>query len=99
MTVGHRAGTSYMLEAGEEAQIGRGTECKVMLSDPLCSRVHAIVWKKDGMWRVRDADSRNGTFVNGQKVDDAAIADGHYIRVGSTEFSFHESDERPTLGP
>ena len=100
MTVGHRAGTCYLLERGTDVRIGRGTECAVMLTDPLCSRVHAVLWYQGNTWRVRDADSRNGTFVNGQKVDDAVIADGHFLRVGSTEFSFHETEEEPpAFGP
>ena len=49
--------------------------------------------RQNGAWRVRDAGSRNGTFVNGQKIDEAVMADGHYLRVGSTEFAFHESEQ------
>jgi len=45
---------------------------------------------------VRDAGSRNGTFVNEQKVDEAVLDEGHHLRVGSTEFSFHQSSEPPT---
>jgi transcriptional regulator with GAF, ATPase, and Fis domain len=99
MTIGHRAGSNYRLDPTTETRIGRGTECVVMLTDPLCSRVHAIVDYRDGAWRVRDAGSRNGTFVNGQKVDEARLADGHYVRVGSTEFAFRESAEPPPNAP
>ncbi len=99
MTVGHRAGTNYLLDGEADNRIGRGTECMVMLTDPLCSRVHAIVRRQNGAWRVCDADSRNGTFVNGQKIDEAVLAEGHYLRLGSTEFAFHESEQAPALSP
>ncbi|HEX3656461.1 MAG TPA: sigma 54-interacting transcriptional regulator [Pirellulales bacterium] len=99
MTVGHRAGHHYSLDPEVDNRIGRGTECSVMLTDPLCSRVHAVVWHQPGGWRVRDASSRNGTFVNDQKADEATLADGHYLRVGSTEFAFHESPVPPPAGP
>jgi Nif-specific regulatory protein len=99
MTVGHRAGNHYSLDPDGENRIGRGTECCVLLTDPLCSRVHAVITREEGMWRVRDASSRNGSFVNGQKVDDATLADGHFVRVGSTEFAFHESPLPPPSSP
>jgi Nif-specific regulatory protein len=99
MTVGHRAGTTYPLDLDGENRVGRGTECGVMLSDPLCSRVHAVIARQDGKWRIRDASSRNGTFVNGQKIEEAVLAEGHYFRVGSTEFTFHETREPPPLSP
>ena len=97
MTVGSRAGVSFLLDATEENRIGRDPECAIALSDPLCSRVHAIVEQADGGWRIRDAGSRNGTFVNGQKIDDAMLADGHGVRVGSTEFEFRLTEQPPTV--
>jgi Nif-specific regulatory protein len=45
---------------------------------------------------LRDCDSRNGTSVNGQKIDEATVVDGTTLRIGSTEFHFHESEEPPT---
>ncbi len=45
---------------------------------------------------VADADSRNGTFVNGQKVTEATLGDGHQVRIGGTELEFHLSEEPPT---
>ncbi len=68
-----------------------------MLTDPLCSRVHAVLQFVDHHWTVRDAESRNGTFVNGQRIDDAVLADGHTVRIGSTEFTFQISDQPPTV--
>ena len=43
MTVGSRAGVSFLLDPTEENRIGRDPECTVALGDPLCSRVHAVV--------------------------------------------------------
>ena len=63
-----------------------------MLSDPLSSRVHAIVQQREGAWLVRDAESRNGTYVNGQKTDEAQLLEGCHLKTGTTEFSFHQSE-------
>jgi two-component system, NtrC family, response regulator HydG len=93
---GSRAGTNFPLDARRKTLIGRGTDCHISLPDPLCSRVHATLsFEADG-WVVRDAESRNGTHVNGQKTDEAMVADGTTIRVGSAEFEFHETEEPPT---
>jgi Nif-specific regulatory protein len=97
VTLGARAGSHFLLSDSQPNRIGRGTDNAIVLGDPLCSRVHAIISQNDGVWRVNDGDSRNGTFVNGQKIDDAVLGDGHYIRVGSTEFTFHQSTEPPTI--
>jgi Nif-specific regulatory protein len=97
MTIGSRAGTSFLLDPTEENRIGRDPECTVTLGDPLCSRVHAILVQKQGVWHVRDCESRNGTYVNDQKIDEAVLADGHSLRIGSVEFEFHLTDQPPTL--
>ncbi|WP_231931035.1 sigma 54-interacting transcriptional regulator [Botrimarina hoheduenensis] len=93
---GPRAGASFPLPPSGEVLLGRGGACQIAVGDPLCSRVHArIAWVDDG-WRVSDNNSRNGTFVNGQKASDAALGDGHLIRIGSTQLEFHASEEPPT---
>jgi len=98
-TAGQRAGANLLLDPLHKTRIGRGTECTIMLPDALCSRVHAVIAREDDVWRVRDANSRNGTFVNGQKVDEAVLGEGHHVRIGSTEFAFHQSEQPPTVGP
>ena len=96
MLTGNRAGTNFPLDARRKTLIGRGTDCHITLPDPLCSRVHATLTATMDGWVIQDADSRNGTLVNGQKIDEATVVDGHKIRVGAHEFEFHESEEPPT---
>jgi Nif-specific regulatory protein len=93
---GNRAGTNFPLDARRKTLIGRGTDCHISLPDPLCSRIHASLTCTPDGWVIRDADSRNGTTVNGQKIDEAMIVDGNHIQVGSAEFEFHETEEPPT---
>src|SRR5262245_51400418 len=96
MTLGSQAGANFLLDPDRANWIGRGVDCAIVLTDPLCSRTHSLIICENGQWQVRDGESRNGTYVNGQKVDEAVLAEGHYIKVGSTEFSFHHSVEPPT---
>jgi len=62
----------------------------------MCSRVHAIIACEDDRWVIRDDNSRNGTTVNGQKIEQATLADGHVFRIGSNEFKLHLSEEPAT---
>ena len=70
-------------------------ECHVVLTDPLSSRVHATIQFSEDAWWVRDAESRNGTFVNGQKIDEAQLVSGSTLKLGASEFTFHQSAEAP----
>lgn len=92
MTRGDRSGTVYpLLKSG--TRIGRGMDCEVVLTDPRSSRVHAVIRQTQEGWWLADS-SLNGTYVNGQKIDDAQLLEGCVLRIGGTEFEFHESAER-----
>jgi transcriptional regulator with GAF, ATPase, and Fis domain len=53
--------------------------------DARLSRVHAHVWVEGGAWRVRDAGSRNGTYVGGAAVEGVRVAQaGDVLRLGKT---------------
>jgi two-component system response regulator HydG len=93
---GNRAGTNFPLDSSHENVIGRGTDCHISIPDPISSREHATISRHDDVWHIRDLKSRNGTSVNGQKIDEARLSDGNTLRIGSTEFEFHESEEPPT---
>jgi Nif-specific regulatory protein len=96
MTSGPRVGAQFILDPERQNRIGRGLDCDIILSDPLSSRVHAIVVCADGDWWVRDAGSRNGTYVSSQKIDEARLVEGGTLKVGSTEFEFRQTLARPT---
>src|SRR6476619_6808221 len=72
--------------------IGRATDNHLRLADPQVSRRHAEVIETDGRWRVRDCQSRLGTFVNGRKVDECAVMIGDRLRVGGTELVVASAD-------
>lgn len=90
MISGARAGAHVVLPTDRPTRIGRGLDCDIVLSDPLASRVHAIVQFSDGLWWIRDSTSRNGTFLNGQKIDEARLATDCRVKIGSTEFIYCE---------
>jgi two-component system response regulator HydG len=83
-------GAKLSLKDSATNRLGRDEICEITLDDPLASRVHATLWRdKDGWW-IRDTESRNGTFLNQQKIDFARLVDGQIVRIGQTELVFRE---------
>jgi pSer/pThr/pTyr-binding forkhead associated (FHA) protein len=80
--------------------IGRGPSNDVGLPwDADVSRVHAELVRIADDWAVVDDGlSRNGTFVNGERVESRRrLRDGDQLRCGGTEIGFHapfEADDR-----
>ncbi len=81
-------GTRYPLITEAETKVGRGLDCDVVVDDPLASRVHAVLAQREGDWWIADSKSRNGTYVNGRKIDEARLGDGCKVRIGAVEFRF-----------
>jgi cytochrome P450/NADPH-cytochrome P450 reductase len=67
-------------------RIGRAPENDIVVSDPTASRQHAELRTTAGGYRIVDLDSSHGTFVNGQRVTDAALSEGDTVQVGSATF-------------
>jgi len=68
--------------AGATITIGRDAGCDIVVSDLLVSRRHAELRRVDQTWRLVDLNSWNGSFVNGQRVSDAVVAEQDVIGVG-----------------
>jgi FHA domain/Protein of unknown function (DUF3662) len=76
----------YSLE--RRSRIGRSEESEIVLNDPSVSRAHAVVEVDGGEAVVRDLGSRNGTFLNGRRVESEALRDGDELRFGNTRMRF-----------
>ena len=86
----------YRLEPGVRVRIGRELTNQVRVSDGSCSRVHCEVFRSHGVWLLRDNRSRNGTFVDGRRIDrDAELVDGTEFRLGDTHLRFVVTDPTP----
>ena len=60
------------------------------MHDPGASRRHAQLREQQGTWTLTDLGSTNGTQVNGQTVQQRALADGDRITIGTTVIEFRE---------
>lgn len=81
----------------ETVVLGRALEADVRVNDTQVSRRHArisAVRNGDGTdYVLTDLKSRNGTFLNGQKVAEQTLQDGDKITVGGTILRFEFLDE------
>ncbi len=65
--------------------VGSAPHCDVIIADQTVSRVHAeIEPREEGVW-IRDLNSRNGTFVEGVRVESACVLHGFTVHVGATD--------------
>ena len=77
---GPNIGDEFYIEK-DEFIIGRSPESDVLLDDITVSRKHALL-KKDGTdYRLRDAGSLNGSYLNGNIVEEAIISNGDRIQI------------------
>jgi eukaryotic-like serine/threonine-protein kinase len=97
---------SYVFDQRRRCVAGRGSDCDVRLSgearDQQISRHHCLLDIDPPYIRVKDLGSRNGTFINGQKVDQcrdcangnkpfngcagALLHDGDVLTIGGSSF-------------
>ena len=79
----------------DESVIGRGKECAVRVDDPGISRKHArIVRRGPQLYLLEDLESRNGTFLRGNRVTSQPLAEGERFALGPTlEIRFGFTDE------
>jgi pSer/pThr/pTyr-binding forkhead associated (FHA) protein len=54
------------------------------------SRLHAEIKPWDGEYVIKDLKSRNGTFVNGTRVEVSVLKPGDTIRLGDVDFHFEK---------
>jgi pSer/pThr/pTyr-binding forkhead associated (FHA) protein len=90
---GPNAGSTFLLDQGTTT-VGRSTEGDVFLDDVTVSRKHAIFERRaGGGWFVRDVGSLNGTYVNGEQVDETKLASGDEVQIGRFKVTFFAAGE------
>lgn len=72
--------------------IGRSRSCLVTLSSPDASRRHAEIVPVPAGHLLRDLGSTNGTFVNGERIEERTLASGDRIEIGNELVTFCHVD-------
>jgi len=70
----------------ERTEIGRALECDISILEPALSRKHAEIEPIDGKLIIRDLGSANGTFVNGEKIDELVLKDKDVLQFNKISF-------------
>lgn len=77
--------------------VGRDRDCAISIDSPTVSRRHARIVVTSGEATVEDLGSKNGTYVNGQRVKQpVTITDRSQIRVGSVTMTYRIPDALPS---
>jgi two-component system, cell cycle response regulator len=85
---GSQAGAVYMLEQ-ESVMLGRSQDADLKLGEEGVSRLHARFAMDSGSVSVVDLGSRNGTFVNGERISEPhGLLDGDQIAIGNVVLRF-----------
>jgi pSer/pThr/pTyr-binding forkhead associated (FHA) protein len=92
--------------SGQRVTIGNASTNLVSLNhDATVSRVHAVLENLGFAWSIRDVGSRNGTYLNGEKISaERVLRSGDELRMGSSRLVFWEvkqtdHDETETVEP
>lgn len=90
-------GERVTLDPGASVTLGRSRESSVVLTDASVSREHARIFHKDGSWWAEDLGSKNGTKVNGRRVDKASrLTPGDVLQLGNFQVAFSATGSQVT---
>lgn len=73
-----------LLLADQPITVGRSPDADIITLDERASRMHCSVRIWDGEYYVKDLKSKNGTYLNHQRVEMAKIKPGDRIRLGNS---------------
>lgn len=72
--------------------IGRNPDSDIVLIDDRASRIHAGLRLWDGEYYLKDLKSRNGTFVNGRRIEVTTLKPGDELKIGQTVILFEDEN-------
>jgi serine/threonine protein kinase len=74
--------------------VGRGRDAGVRIHHKSMSRHHARILIRDGEATLEDLQSKNGTFLNGERIESPVrLEDGDTFRLGSVSITFRDRPE------
>jgi pSer/pThr/pTyr-binding forkhead associated (FHA) protein len=87
VTRGEAAGSRILLDL-PTTSAGRHPDSDIFLDDITVSRRHAEIIREGDSYRVRDAGSLNGTYVNRERIEEADLNHGDVLQVGKYKLHF-----------
>jgi len=74
--------------------IGRTANNDIQLNEQCISRRHAVIVTENGSTRIVDWGSKNGVFINENRVAEQMLKNGDVVMIGMTEFRYEERPKR-----
>lgn len=74
--------------SGKPITIGRHPQNALVITDEQASRKHCVIERTTDGYQVRDLDSRNGTYINGDRTRASQLRSDDRVRIGDTEIRF-----------
>lgn len=74
--------------------MGRGSECDGVINEGTLSQLHLVFMRDAHTWTVRDANSRNGSRLDGARLEPGKpvpLSNGARIQAGQLALTFHTS--------
>jgi len=95
------SGRELITLSGQRVTVGKASANLVSLKhDSTVSRFHAVLENLGSAWSIRDVGSRNGTYLNGEKISaERVLRSGDELRVGNSRLIFWQvkhADETTT---
>ena len=79
---GPQVGNVFRLSC-DQITVGRSPQCDIFLNDMTVSRMHATLDRVPGGYKIVDADSFNGLWVNNLNMKEAVLNDGDVVQIGT----------------
>ncbi|KGF19602.1 FHA domain-containing protein [Pseudoglutamicibacter albus] len=86
---GEVKGARFLLDR-DVTTVGRRPDSDIFLDDVTVSRKHAEFRREGRVFRVVDSSSLNGTYVNGDRVDEVELRSGSEVRIGKYVLKFYQ---------
>ena len=87
---GPNAGARFLLDQ-DVTTVGRHPNADIFLDDVTVSRRHAEFLREGAKFTVRDLASLNGTYFDGQRIDEVQVTDGAEVQIGKFRLTFFAS--------
>src|SRR5688572_13115129 len=85
------AGRTYELNV-EKTTVGRVEDNAFQIAEPSVSSHHAEIILRGNDVVVKDLNSTNGTYINGEKVSEAVLKPGQVLKLGQVELRLEGKD-------
>jgi len=83
----------------DRTTVGRIEENTFQIADASVSSRHAEILLRGGEVLIRDLNSTNGTFLNGEKISEAVLKPGQTLRFGQVELKIDDGLPLPASTP